>query len=179
MTNPDSDAILLHSATPETTAAVAERLAACCPDAAVVYLEGELGAVFDRGTAFRDLNHRIRRRRPDPQQRVQRKGRLQGIDGNVAGNPRDRPLVAPYQLRTETRDFRSETGRIRGLGAREHEATLAHQPRLDRPLRSEQQLIAHRAGGHAWTIHEIGFISMQHFARGGRHPGSDVRGNLR
>ncbi len=44
MTSPDSDAILLHSTTPETTEAVAERLAASCPDAAVVYLEGDLGA---------------------------------------------------------------------------------------------------------------------------------------
>jgi len=44
MTSSDSDAILLRSATPETTTAVAERLAACCPDAAVVYLEGDLGA---------------------------------------------------------------------------------------------------------------------------------------
>lgn len=44
MTCPDSDAILLHSATPESTAAIAGRLAAACPDAAVVFLEGELGA---------------------------------------------------------------------------------------------------------------------------------------
>lgn len=44
MTSPDSDAILLHSTTPEATEAVAERLAACCPDLAVVYLVGDLGA---------------------------------------------------------------------------------------------------------------------------------------
>lgn len=44
MTLPDSDSLLLHSATPETTAAVAEQMAANCPEAAVVYLEGDLGA---------------------------------------------------------------------------------------------------------------------------------------
>ena len=44
MTPPDSAAIHLYSTSPETTAAFAARLAGHCPDAAVVYLEGELGA---------------------------------------------------------------------------------------------------------------------------------------
>ncbi|MFY8207628.1 MAG: tRNA (adenosine(37)-N6)-threonylcarbamoyltransferase complex ATPase subunit type 1 TsaE [Arenimonas sp.] len=44
MTRPDSAAIRLHSTSPEITAAIAVRLARHCPDAAVVYLEGDLGA---------------------------------------------------------------------------------------------------------------------------------------
>lgn len=44
MTRPDSATIRLQSPSPETTAAIAERMAVHCPDSAVVYLEGDLGA---------------------------------------------------------------------------------------------------------------------------------------
>lgn len=44
MTRPDSATIRLQSPCPETTAAIAEHMATHCPDAAVVYLEGDLGA---------------------------------------------------------------------------------------------------------------------------------------
>jgi tRNA threonylcarbamoyladenosine biosynthesis protein TsaE len=44
MTRPDSATIRLQSPSPETTAAIAERMASHCPDSAVVFLEGDLGA---------------------------------------------------------------------------------------------------------------------------------------